>query len=214
MRPLVSERIARIAPYVPGKPIEELERELGSTWPKEGAIKLASNENPLGPSPKALEAAQAVMPQVNQYPDGDSYYLRQALARKCDVRADQIAIGQGSNDLIDLLVQAFTEPDEEVLAPKYAFLCYKLSADAHRRPFREAPVGPGFSVDADDLLAQVGPRTKILFLANPNNPTGQYLSRAGFEHVVDKLPADVILAVDEAYFEYVRAADYPNALHY
>ncbi|HEY7957128.1 MAG TPA: histidinol-phosphate transaminase [Polyangia bacterium] len=211
---LVSAAIAQIAPYEPGKPLEELARELGGAWPKEGAIKLASNENPLGPSPKAMAAAARALANVHRYPDGGSFYLRAALAERHGVSPRQIAVGQGSNELIDLLIQTFCESDEEVLAPACSFACYRLSAEAHRRPFRETPNGPGFAYDLDALAAAVTPRTKIVFLANPNNPTGVYATKARFERLLDALPARVILAVDEAYFEYARAADHPDAMSY
>jgi histidinol-phosphate aminotransferase len=211
---LVSDHIKKIAPYEPGKPIEELQRELGAGWPPEGAIKLASNENPLGPSPLGLAAAQASLANVNLYPDGGAFYLRQALGQHLGVDPAQVAVGSGSNELIDLLVQTFCEPDEEILAPAHSFACYRLSAEAHRRPFRESPLGPRFALDVDALAAAVGPKTKLVFLANPNNPTGVYASRTDFARLVSALPERVILAVDEAYFEYARASDYPDALNY
>jgi histidinol-phosphate aminotransferase len=211
---LVSPRIARIAPYEPGKPIEELERELGADWPEAGAIKLASNENPLGPSPRAIEAAHAALAAVHRYPDGGSFFLRQRLAEVLAVDEKQVIVGSGSNELIDLLVQTFVSPDEEVLAPAYSFACYRLSAEAHLRPFREIENGPGFAYDLDALAAAISPRTKLVFLANPNNPTGAYANRAQLEKLVAALPERVILAVDEAYFEYARADDYPNTLRY
>jgi histidinol-phosphate aminotransferase len=212
VKPLVSPLIASIAPYEPGKPIEELHRELGASWPKEGAIKLASNENPLGPSPKAVEAAREAMGHAHLYPDGGGFYLRQALSAHLKVDANQIVLGSGSNELIDLIIQTYCELDEEVLAPALSFACYRLSADAHRRPFREAPLGPGFAYDLDALVDNVGPKTKLVFLGNPNNPTGVYADRAAFARLVERLPADVLLVVDEAYFEYARATDYPDAL--
>jgi histidinol-phosphate aminotransferase len=211
---LVSKAIAEIAPYEPGKPLEELARELGSAWPKEGAIKLASNENPLGPSPKAMAAAAAALSGVHRYPDGGSFYLRAALAERHGVSPRQIVVGQGSNELIDLLIQTFCESDEEVLAPACSFACYRLSAEAHRRPFRESPNGPGFSYDLDALAGAVTPRTKLVFLANPNNPTGVHAPKGMFERLIEALPERVILAVDEAYFEYARAADHPDAMSY
>jgi histidinol-phosphate aminotransferase len=213
-RPLVSERISAIAPYEPGKPLEELERELGQAWPKEGAIKLASNENPLGPSPRAVEAARRALETAHLYPDGGSFYLREKLAASLGVGPKQVVVGSGSNELIDLAIQTYVEPDEEVLAPAFSFACYRLSAEAHRRPFREAPNRPGFAYDLDALAAAVGPKTKLVFLANPNNPTGVYANRAAFARFVAALPAHVVLVVDEAYFEYARAADYPSTIDF
>jgi histidinol-phosphate aminotransferase len=212
---LVSSEIARIAPYEPGKPIEELEREMreaGVAWPKEGAIKLASNENPLGPSPKGLEAAARALAQVHLYPDGGAFYLRQALAARLGVDMRQIVAGGGSNELIDLLISTYVAPDEEVVAPAVSFACYRLSCEAHRRKFREVPNGPRFAYDLEALAAACGPKTKLVFLANPNNPTGVYAGREAFARFLAALPERVLLAVDEAYIEYVRAADYPDTL--
>jgi histidinol-phosphate aminotransferase len=214
MKPLVPNEIAHIAPYEPGKPLEELERELGSAWPAEGAVKLASNENPLGPSPRALEAARRQLAEAHRYPDGAAYYLRGHLAEKLRVAPAQVLVGSGSNELIDLLVQTFVSPDEEVVSPACSFACYRLSAEAHRRRFRETPNGARLQYDLEALIAGVGEKTKIVFLANPNNPTGAYVNRADFARLVEKLPQHVLLAVDEAYFEYSRAADYPNALEW
>jgi histidinol-phosphate aminotransferase len=212
MKPLVADEIARIAPYEPGMPIEELARQLGSAWPADGAIKLASNENPLGPSPKAVEAARKALADAHRYPDGSAYYLRQALAARFGVSERQILVGAGSNELIDLLIQAFVAPDEEVLAPACSFACYRLSAEAHRRGFRETPNAPELQYDLSALAAAVTDQTKLVFLANPNNPTGAYAPAEAVEKLARELPPHVLLAVDEAYFEYVRAADYRSAL--
>jgi histidinol-phosphate aminotransferase len=214
MKPLVTSEIAHISPYEPGKPLEELERELGSAWPAGGAIKLASNENPLGPSPKALEAARRALEEAHRYPDGAAFYLRGAIAVHLRVPEKQVLVGSGSNELIDLLVQTFVAPDEEVLSPEVSFACYRLSAEGHRRVFRETPNGPDFAYDLQALARAVTEKTKLVFLANPNNPTGAYAGRAAFERFLDELPAHVLLAIDEAYFEYARAADYPSAIEY
>jgi histidinol-phosphate aminotransferase len=211
MKPLISEEIARIAPYEPGKPLEELAREMGSDWP-DGAIKLASNENPLGPSPKAIEAARKALNDAHRYPDGGAYYLRHALAERLRFHERQIIVGAGSNEIIDLLIQTLVAPDEEVLAPACSFACYRLSAEAHRRTFRETPNGSNFQYDLPALAAAATEKTKLVFLANPNNPTGAYANRNDFDHFVKALPPHVVLAVDEAYYEYVRAEDYASAL--
>jgi histidinol-phosphate aminotransferase len=210
MKPLVEESIARIAPYEPGKPLEELERELGI----HDIIKLASNENPLGPSPKAVEAAKRALSEAHRYPDGAAYYLRGALASHLGVGEKQVLVGAGSNELIDLLIQTFVAPDEEVLAPAVSFACYRLSAEAHRRTFRETANSAEFKYDLRALAAAATEKTKLVFLANPNNPTGAYANREAFDELVRTLPAHVVLAVDEAYFEYVRAADYPPAMEW
>jgi histidinol-phosphate aminotransferase len=211
---LVEAAIARIAPYEPGKPIEELERELGHAWGPGGAIKLASNENPYGPSPRGVAAAQASLATANLYPDGGSFALRQKLATRLGVDAAQILVGAGSNEIIDLLVQTFCAEGDEVVAPQYSFIAYKLAAEKNRRAFREAPTEKSLAYDVDAVLSAITPRTKILFFANPNNPTGAYLPRAHFERLVDELPPRVLFVADEAYFEYASAADYPDARQY
>jgi histidinol-phosphate aminotransferase len=210
--PLAPPNIEALAPYVPGKPIEELERELGIS----GAIKLASNENPLGPSPKGLAAAHAALAQANFYPDGSGHKLRAALAAHAGVSIDEIVLGAGSNEIIDNLVRTFCLPGvDEVLTHKYAFMMYRVSCGAHGVTMREAEVTPELGCDVDALAAAVNERTKLVFLPNPNNPTGSYVPRAAFERLLDKLPSRVILAVDEAYHEYaVERPDYPIAEKY
>jgi histidinol-phosphate aminotransferase len=212
MRPLAAPYISSIAPYQPGKPIEELRRELGGAWPAEGAVKLASNENPLGASPRAIAALQAEAREVSRYPDAGSFELRGRLSRHLGVDREQIIIGSGSNELINLLVQAFCGVGEEVLTPNRQFLCYRLAAAVLGRTLRESDNGPDFALDVEALLAVVRPSTKVVFLANPNNPTGSYLPNAGIARLVERLPPDVVLVIDEAYHEYVDAGDYASAL--
>lgn len=204
--------VEAIAPYEPGKPVEELERELGIT----GAIKLASNENPIGPSPRALEAARAALVDVNRYPDGSAYRVRAALAERLGVSLDEIVLGAGSNDLIDVLVRAFCRPgQDEVLTHRYAFFMYRISCQAAGVELREAEVDRELACDVDALAAAIGPRTKLVFLPNPNNPTGAYVTRAAFERLLERVPARVILVCDEAYHEYaVGLPDYPIAERY
>jgi histidinol-phosphate aminotransferase len=197
---------------VPGKPVEELERELGIT----GAIKLASNENPLGPSPKGIAAARAATAQANLYPDGSGHRLRTVLAARAGVSIDEIMLGAGSNEIIDLLVRTFCRPGvDEVLTHKHAFMMYRVSCGAHGVTMREAAVTPELGCDVDALAAAVHSKTKLVFLPNPNNPTGSYVTRAAFERLLEKLPARVILVVDEAYHEYASdIPDYPVAETY
>ena len=211
---LVEAAIARIAPYEPGKPIEELEREVGHAWGPGGAIKLASNENPYGPSPKGVAAATRALQTANLYPDGGAFTLRQALAKKHGVDAARILVGSGTNEIIDLLVQALCADGDEVLAPRYSFIAYKLAAEKNRRAFVEAELGERFAYDVDRILDAVTPRTKILFFANPNNPTGVYLPRDPFARLVEKLPPRVVLVADEAYFEFAAQSDYPDACNF
>ena len=207
---LVPPNIERLVPYTPGKPIEEVERELGVV----GAFKLASNENPLGPSPKALEAIRAALPDLHRYPDGNATALRAALAERHRITPDEIVVGNGSAELIELLVRTFCAPgsDDTVLAGDPSFAIYRLEAEAHGVPFVGVPMTQEFGYDVDGLLAAASAHTKICFIANPNNPTGTYLPRAGLLRLMRELPKHIILAVDEAYFEYATAKDYPDAL--
>jgi histidinol-phosphate aminotransferase len=210
--PLVPANIEALSPYVPGKPVEELERELGIS----GAIKLASNENPLGPSPRGIAAAQAALASAHLYPDGSGHRLRQALAAHAGVAMDEIVLGAGSNEIIDLLVRTFCRPGvDEVLTHRYAFMMYRVSCGAHGVTMREAETTKALGCDVDALLAAVTPRTKLIFLPSPNNPTGSYVPRPAFERLLAALPARIILAVDEAYYEYASLIpDYPVAERY
>jgi histidinol-phosphate aminotransferase len=206
---LVAEYIEKLVPYVPGKPVEEVERELGIV----GAVKLASNENPLGPSPRALEAARAASALVNRYPDGGGYLLRGRLAERLGVAPEQIVLGSGSSEIVDVLVRTFCRPGpdgDEVLTHQHAFFMYKISAQAAGVAYREAPVRSDLRCDVDALAAAVSEKTKLIFLPNPNNPTGAYVTRDELERLLAKLPQGVMLVMDEAYFEYARMLpDYP-----
>jgi histidinol-phosphate aminotransferase len=207
---LVPPNIERLVPYVPGKPIEEVERELGIA----GATKLASNENPLGPSPKALAAVENAISELHRYPDGTATVLRDRLAERDGVSAAEVVVGNGSAELIELLVRTFCAPgsSDEVLAGDPSFPIYRLEAEAHGVKFVGVPMTRDFAYDVDGLIAAAQPRTRICFIANPNNPTGTYMTRAELERLARELPPHIILAVDEAYFEYATAADYPDAL--
>lgn len=205
----VSENIKTITPYSPGKPIEELERELGIT----GSIKLASNENPLGPSPKAINAVKKALDGLNRYPDGSGFHLISALARKLDVRPDQIILGNGSNELIELAVRTFVQPGDEVISAEPSFVVYKMvtqAADGKNVivPCRE------HRHDFEAMANRITERTKIIFIANPNNPTGTMNTRAEMDRFMGRVPGHVLVVVDEAYFEYVTRADYPDSMDY
>src|SRR5678815_4252550 len=184
--------------YQPGKPIEELERELGIT----GAIKVASNENPLGPSPAALAALPAALPALNLYPDAGGFALRRALATRYGLELAQVALGNGSNDLLYQLVLATCEPTDEVLSHQYAFLSYRLSAQVAGRRFVGAPTTPDLACDVDQLIGCISPHTKLVVIGSPNNPTGSVVSRAGAERILEALPERALFVIDEAYFEY------------
>ena len=203
---LAAPHVRQLDAYQPGKPIEELERELGIT----GAVKVASNENPLGPSPRALAAIAAALPQLHLYPDAAGHALRQALAARWDVAMDRVVMGAGSNDLLYQLVLALVGPDDEVLTPSLGFLSYKLAAAVAGRRFVATPATP-LGPDLDALCAAMNPRTKLVILGTPNNPTGAVLTRAQVDQVLGALPERAVLVLDEAYAEY--AAAWPEVEH-
>ena len=205
-RPLVAPHIERLSPYVPGKPIEELERELGIR----GAIKLASNENPFGPSPLALVAAAEAARDGNRYPDG--YRMRSDLARHHGVELSELILGNGSNELIDLLFRTFAEPGAHVVYPDPSFVCYRIGATSTNMSATEVQLRDAVHYDVDALLAAVTKETKLLFVANPNNPTGAYLGRADLSRLLREVPARVIVVLDEAYVEFADAPDFASAL--
>lgn len=196
-----------LAPYVPGKPIEDLERELGIT----DIIKLASNENPHGPSPKAIEAMAAAARGVSIYPDPGAFKLKAALAEKLGVPVGRVLVSNGSNELITLLVRAFATPEQNVVASQYGFVAYKVVSGAAGVEFREVPA-LGLDADIDGIIAACDADTRIVFLANPNNPTGQYTARADVERLLAEVPEHVLVVLDEAYVEYVTADACPDGL--
>ena len=210
MRPVVADYIETLSPYVPGKPIEETEREYGIT----GAIKLASNENPLGPSPLAIEAIERAARSVHLYPDGTSYHLVRRLAEHMGVVPGEVFVGNGSNEIIELLIRTFTTPDDEAVICQGSFLMYKVALQSHGRRFVEVPMRSGYRYDLPAMAAAVKPRTRLVFLANPDNPTGTAFGKAELEAFLSTVPPEAVIVLDEAYFEYVDWADYPSGLDY
>jgi histidinol-phosphate aminotransferase len=186
--------------YEPGKPIEETARELGAK--AQDIIKLASNENPLGPSPKALAAMRAALHHLHLYPDGGGFYLRGALAKKLGIARENLILGNGSNEVIEFLGHAFLKPGDEIITSQHAFVAYKLIAAIFGAKTIETP-SPDYRHDLPAMLATITPRTRLIFIANPNNPTGTLISQAEIDRFMGKLPEDVIAVFDEAYFEYV-----------
>jgi histidinol-phosphate aminotransferase len=207
MPSLVTPSIETLLPYEGGKPVEELARELGIT----DAVKLASNENPLGPSPRALEAARSVLGNVHRYPDGAAWALRDRLARFYDVKLEEIVQGGGSNELLDLAVRAFTTPEHHIVFAEPSFVVYRIAALAGGVPFTAVPLVQ-HTHDLRAMADAVTPKTRLLFVANPNNPTGTHVGRAAVETLLREVPEEVIVVMDEAYFEYADAADYPDSL--
>jgi histidinol-phosphate aminotransferase len=205
----VPEYIRTLIPYAPGKPIEEVEREIGIF----NSIKLASNENSLGPSPLALDAMREKLAQLHLYPDGDCFYLKRGLAAKLNVTPEQLIFGNGSNEIIELAIRTFMRPGDEAVMARQAFVVYKLIVQAVGGISQEVPLR-NFTHDLEAIGAAISARTRIVFLANPNNPTGTIFRKAAWENFLKQIRSDVLIIVDEAYFEYVEAADYPNSLDY
>ncbi|KYF76288.1 histidinol-phosphate aminotransferase [Sorangium cellulosum] len=207
MSALVLPTIENLVPYEGGKPLEELARELGVT----DAVKLASNENPLGPSPRAVEAARRAIESMNLYPDGAAYRLRERLAAVHGVSMDEIIQGNGSNELLDLMVHTFATPGSHMVFADPAFIVYRISALAYGVPYTAVPLRD-LRHDLEAMAAAVTPKTRLLFVANPNNPTGTHVGRAAVERLLREVPPEVIVVMDEAYIEYTDAADYPDSM--
>ncbi len=205
----VRPELRTLQPYVPGKPVEELERELGI----KGAIKLASNENPLGPSPRAIEAMQRVLSGVNRYPEGGSFYLREALSAHAGVPADCIVVGSGSNDLIDLLCRIFLDPGDEAIMSDPSFLMFPIAVQVAGGTVVRVP-GKDWFHDPDAMLAAINERTKLVYFANPDNPTGTMVRKRDLDRYFARVPDHVVTILDEAYCEYVTDPDYPDGLSY
>jgi histidinol-phosphate aminotransferase len=204
---LVTPGVRGLKPYPPGKPIDELEREYGVRQ----AIKLASNENPLGPSPAALEAAHAALTDIARYPDGGGFALKRALAAKHGVGPDQITLGNGSSDIIEFAARTFVGPGDEVIFSQHAFAIYPLITQAIGGRAVVAPAR-AWGHDLNAMAQALTPRTKLVFITNPNNPTGTWIGRRALRAFLEQLPAHVMALLDEAYFEYVREPDYPDGI--
>ncbi len=207
IRSLVPEWIRTLTPYPPGMPIEELERELGIR----GSIKLASNENPLGPSPKALAAIMTALPDLHRYPDGSAFYLKRRLAERLGVPGDELLVGNGSNEIIELVVRTFLRQQDEAVMADQAFVIYRMVVQAVGGVPRIVPLRD-FTHDLDAIAEAITPRTRLVFLANPNNPTGTIFRRAAWEAFLRAVPRHVIVVADDAYAEYVEDQDYPDSV--
>ena len=195
--------------YDTGKPIEETARELGLD-PSE-IIKLASNENPLGPSPKAVEAMKVAAEGVHIYQDGGGYKLRTAIAEKFGMDRDNVVISNGSNEIIELVGHGFLSPGDNVIAAQHAFVVYKLMATLFGAETIEVP-DPGFTHDLEAMAAAITPRTRMIFIANPNNPTGTLVGQEEIDRFMEKVPDHVMVIFDEAYYEFVE--DAPDTIKY
>jgi histidinol-phosphate aminotransferase len=209
---LAAPGVKGLKPYQPGKPIDELQRELGI---KE-VVKLASNENPLGPSPRAIEAIQKQLTETSRYPDGNGFVLKQALAAHLGVDTMQITPGNGSNDVLELIARAFATSGDEIIFSQYAFAVYPLATQAvNAKAVTVAAKNWGHDLDA--MAEAITGATKVVFIANPNNPTGTWMSQKQLENFLQKVPGKVLVVLDEAYFEYASdarmgVADYPDGV--
>jgi len=208
MKKLTHKGVENLIPYPPGKPIQELEREMGI----KGSIKLASNENPLGPSPLAVKAIIDNAHELHRYPDGNGYYLRSRLSEKFGVPFDQIILGNGSNELIELITRTFLSSSENVVQAYPTFLVYEKMVKGAGAHIISVPLS-NFRIDLERMLEAVTPRTKIVFINNPNNPTGTVVKIGEMADFLKEIPDDVIVALDEAYIEFATDKDIANGLN-
>lgn len=201
--------LKRIQPYIPGRPIEEIKRQYGIGQ----VIKMASNENALGPSAKALRAIRKALPQINRYPDGGCYYLKEKLAKKLKLRPDNLVLGCGSDEIIVLALRAFVDKGDEVVIARPTFLIYKLASAIAGARIKFVPL-KGMRYDLQAMKKAVSKKTKIVFIANPDNPTGTYATKQEVARFMRGFPKDVLVFFDEAYCELVDEKDYPNTMNY
>jgi len=206
---IVQPHLAQLTPYQAGKPLEELARELGLT----DAIKLASNENPLGSSPKALDAIQENLSSLHRYPDSHAYYLKEDLSRHLGLQPGQLILGNGSDEVLDLLVRALVPPGGEVLSTTHTFLMYGLLTQAVGGVFRTLPL-KDLAVDLEAVAQAVTPNTRLILLNSPNNPTGTVFTRVAWERFLAALPLTVTVVLDEAYIDFVDDPNVPDSLEY
>lgn len=209
---LAAPAVREIAPYIPGKPLSEVEREYGIA----NSIKLASNENPLGPSPKAQAAMAHALQTIGLYPDGNGFELKQALARKHHCSIEQITLGNGSNDLLVMLAEAFLNADVEAIYSQYCFAIYPIAVQATGATARVAPAYPnthGMALghDLEAMSQLINDQTRLIFIANPNNPTGTWVTAHELKAFIASVPKDILVVVDEAYIEYVQDDQFPDA---
>jgi len=207
MKKIFKEEISQITPYEPGKPIEEVERELGVPH----AVKLASNENPLGVSPKALKALQKGAKKAFLYPDGGCFYLKKRLAKELGVSPQNLIIGNGSNEIIEFLARGFLGNGEKVISSETSFLVYPIITKVYGGRYAEVKMN-NFRFDLSAILSEIDDQTRLIFIANPNNPTGTYLNKKEIEGFLGKVPEHVVVCFDEAYFDFVESKDFPNSI--
>ncbi|MDD5155977.1 MAG: histidinol-phosphate transaminase [Candidatus Omnitrophica bacterium] len=206
---LVRKNILDVTPYVAGKPIEETRRQLGL----KKVIKLASNENPLGASGLAQAAIKKVLADINRYPDTSGFYLKKSLAKHLNTSPAGIILGNGSDEIIDIIIKTFVEDDENIITADVTFLEYEIISRVNNRKLVEVPL-KYFKYDLEAIEKRIDKKTKLIFISNPNNPTGTYVSRYELEDFMLSLPQDVLLVLDEAYNTFIDVDDFPNSLAY
>lgn len=212
MKDLVRPNIANLKPYIPGRPIEDVQRQLGL----KRVVKLASNENCLGPSPKAAAAIKESIKNINRYPDGSCFNLKSKLAAILGVGTDKLIIGNGSDEIIILAIRTFTSSGDEVVIARPTFLIYDIASEIQDLKVTHVPLSSAFKYDLKAMKQAITPKTRIVFIANPDNPTGTYVSKGELDEFFSGLPQDTIVFLDEAYFEYAayEFKDYPNGFNY
>ena len=206
---LAQPGVQKLSPYVPGKPVDELARELNLD--PAGIVKLASNENPLGPSPKALDAIKAELSELTRYPDGNGFALKQRLAERYSVGIDQVTLGNGSNDILELVARAYLAPGLNAVFSEHAFAVYPIATQAVGALARAVPAR-NWGHDLDAMAAAVDENTRVIFIANPNNPTGTWFDAAALGKFLARVPEHVLVVLDEAYIEYAEGQELPDGL--
>lgn len=210
VRRLVRPHLLGLRPYVPGRPAAEVMREFGLT----DVVKLASNENPVGPSPKAVAAIQKMLPELHLYPDGAGHDIRHAIAEQVDLTPAHVFIGNGSDEVIKLIMETFLDAGDELLVPYPSFMSYTSSAAMVNAALVQVPLDADFQYNLNDMAARISERTKVVVLCTPNNPTGTWLTHTQVAHFLQKVPQHVIVVIDEAYLEYVDSADRLDSLQF
>ena len=197
LKKLVNKGIDGLSPYEPGKPIEDLERELGI----KNAVKLASNENPVGPSPKIIDSIEKIVKETHRYPDGNATRLKAKISRKFNILENQVTVGNGSNDIIEFVARSFLGPNDSAVYSEHAFAVYPLVVRAVGAMGIEVPAR-NFSHDLEAILDSIEENTKLIFIANPNNPTGSFIEQSELLNFLEKVPEEIIVLLDQAYFDY------------
>lgn len=206
---LAQPGVQKLSPYVPGKPVDELARELDLD--PRTIVKLASNENPLGPSPRVISAIRAELDELTRYPDGNGFVLKQMLAERCGVNVNQVTLGNGSNDILELVARAYLAPGLNAVFSEHAFAVYPIATQAVGAQAKAVPARQ-WGHDLDAMRAAIDERTRVVFIANPNNPTGTWFDAKALDSFLAGVPEDVLVVLDEAYIEYAEDGELPDGL--